>query len=152
MTPCVSRYNIVGFVGELPQLPEWRYKHSCGALPSSGVILDLDHFLKYFQALVVAGGEDGSNRDPTSVLTLLPGATAWTYLASLPRSLTAAMASIVGGRLRVVSGYDNSKVRPVGHIDDGSAWRTEVMIATRMIMISLCISNMTRCLILGLPQ
>ena len=28
------RYNISGFVEELPQLPENRYGHACGALPT----------------------------------------------------------------------------------------------------------------------
>ena len=69
------------------------------------------------QAFVVAGGlTDGSNR-LSSVLTLLPGAPAWTPLASLPRGLSSARASIVGGKIRVTGGYD------VG------AFRSEVMIA-----------------------
>ena len=67
------------------------------------------------QAFVVAGGSDGSNL-LSSVLTLLPGATAWTPLASLPTALRGARASIVGGRLRVNGG------------SDGSFYRSEVMI------------------------
>merc|ERR1719151_488900 len=63
----VTRYNVNGFVKELPQLPESRYGHACAALPSTG-------------ALVIVGGWDGSNR-LSSVLTLLPGAIAWTPLA-----------------------------------------------------------------------
>ena len=67
------------------------------------------------QAYLVAGGFDGSNY-LSSVLTLLPGATAWTPLASLPRALVAAQASIVGGRLRVNGGRD-----------DGGSHRSEVI-------------------------
>ena len=67
------------------------------------------------QALVVAGGEEGFDRLP-SVLTLPPGASAWTPLASLPRSLYGAKASIVGGKLRVTGGED-----------DGYSYRSEVM-------------------------
>ena len=42
--PCVSaatscRYDINGFVEELPQLPENRIAHSCAALPATGVRL-----------------------------------------------------------------------------------------------------------------
>ena len=48
---------------------------------------------------MVAGGEDS-----TSVLTLLPDATAWTTLSSLPTALGSAGASIVGGRIRVTGG------------------------------------------------
>ena len=58
--------------------------------------LDLDQLLKLFQAFVVAGGHDGTYA-LSSVVTLLPGATAWTNLASLPRPLHGAPASIVAG-------------------------------------------------------
>ena len=68
------------------------------------------------QAFVVAGGYDGTNR-LSSVLTLLPGAPDWTPLASLPRALVGAGASIVGGKIRVTGGYE------------GGARRSEVMIA-----------------------
>ena len=71
--------------------------------------LGLDQPLKHIQAFVVAGGDDGSNKRLSSVVTLLPGATAWTPLASLPRALINARASIVaGGRLRVVGGASSS--------------------------------------------
>ena len=61
---------------------------------------------------MVAGGEaeDGSDY-LSSVLTLLPGAAAWTPLASLPRALYDARASIVGGRLRVTGGYGGGSYR-----------------------------------------
>ena len=70
------------------------------------------------QDFLVAGGWDGSHR-LSSVLTLLPGATAWTRLASLPRTLLGAQASIVGGRLRVNGGYEGGFV---------ASYRSEVMI------------------------
>ena len=70
--------------------------------------LGLDQPLKSFQAFVVAGGWDGSNNLLSSVVTLLPAATAWTPLASLPRPLEGARASIVAGRLRVVGGLSSS--------------------------------------------
>ena len=63
------------------------------------------------QAFVVAGGHDGSGSSLSSVLTLLPGATAWTPLASLPRALAYARASVVGGKLRVTGGYDGFSAR-----------------------------------------
>ena len=95
---------------ELPQLPMSRYGHSCAALPSTGVRLGLDQPLKHFQAFVVAGGSDGINI-LSSVLTLLPGATAWTALASLPRELGLAQATIVAGRMRVTGGSSSSSRR-----------------------------------------
>merc|ERR1712037_1035669 len=62
----VTRYNVNGFVEELPKLPESRFAHACAALPSTG-------------ALVVVGEFDGSNN--SSVLTLLSRAASWTPLA-----------------------------------------------------------------------
>ena len=66
-----------------------------------------------YQALVVGGGVDGTGtwNFLDSVLTLLPGAAAWTSLASLPRSLLAARASVVGGRLRVTGGWHGNTPR-----------------------------------------
>ena len=89
----VTRYGISGFVEELPQLPENRWHHACAALPTTG-------------AFIVAGGNhyNGTDNSLSSVLTLLPGATLWTLLASLPRALVDARASIVGGSLRVNGG------------------------------------------------
>ena len=55
------------------------------------------------QAFIIAGGLNNIG-DITSVVTLLPGATAWTELAPLPRELYDARASIVGGRMRVTGG------------------------------------------------
>ena len=107
-----SRYNVNGFVEELPQLPENRYRHACAALPSTGVRpAQPTFYFKPLQAFVVAGGSDESNNLLSSVLTLLPGAAAWTPLASLARALYGAQASVVGGRLRVTGGYDGSSVR-----------------------------------------
>ena len=53
----------------------------------------------------MAGGNDGST-PISSVLTLLPGATAWVPVASLPLTLSNVRASIVGGRLRLAGGDD----------------------------------------------
>ena len=64
----------------------------------------------HFQAFIVAGGNDGSER-LSSVLTLLPGAQAWTPLASLPRPLIGAGVSIVGGKMRLSGGNDGSSFR-----------------------------------------
>merc|ERR1712037_618099 len=103
----VTRYDINGFVEELPQLPENRYAHACAALPSTG-------------ALVVAGGRS-NNPYLSSVVTLLPGAKAWTPLAFLPRTLAYAHASIVGGKMRVTGGREQLDGR------DGGSYRSEVL-------------------------
>ena len=92
---------------ELPQLPENRRRHSCAALPSNGVRFDLDQPLKPFQAFVVAGGYDGSDRF-SSVVTLLPRAAAWTPLASLPIPMRGARASLFRGKIRLTGGWTGS--------------------------------------------
>lgn len=87
----VTRYNINGFVEELPQMLEKRRTHACAAHPATG-------------ALFVAGGANEAG-SLSSVLTLLPGATAWTPLASLPRKLHGHQATFVGGSLRMTGGF-----------------------------------------------
>ena len=64
----------------------------------------------HVQAFVVAGGGDDMGISISSVLTLLPGATAWIRLARLPRALISAQASIVGGRLRLTGGRDEGDI------------------------------------------
>ena len=54
--------------------------------------------------MVVGGYNDVDGYGLSSVVTLLPGAAAWTPLASLPRGLSGARASIVGGRIRIIGG------------------------------------------------
>ena len=59
---------------------------------------------------MVAGGVIRSSYT-SSVATLLPGATAWTPLVSLPGSFGYAQASIVGGNIRVTGGIEQSGSR-----------------------------------------
>jgi len=95
----VTRYNIHGFVEELALMPESRYSHTCAAMPSTEGGL----------ALVVIGGKEHDGNALSSVLFLVPKATAWTSLTSLPHPLTSATASIVGDRLRVIGGMFNGE-------------------------------------------
>ena len=56
---------------------------------------------------MVVGGYNDVDGRLSSVVTLLPGLdSAWTDLASLPQGLYLASASIMGGRLRVLGGYN----------------------------------------------
>ena len=66
--------------------------------------------IQHFQAFIVAGGSDTS-KPISSVLTLLPGAPSWTTLASLPRRLQSARASVVGGKMRVTGGWNWSSYK-----------------------------------------
>ena len=68
----------------------------------------------------MAGGRDGG-RYISSVYILPPGATAWTPVASLPRPLEDAQATIFGGKFRVYGGEDDER-----------SYRTEVMIVVRL--------------------
>ena len=106
------RYNVNGFVEELPQLPENRWGHSCAAIPSTGVRLILFQsyqLLNPVQEYIIAGGRIGS--DTLSVLSLLPGASSWTTLASLPRTVYQGRASLVGGNMRLAGGSTRDQVR-----------------------------------------
>ena len=98
------RYYTNGTFKELPQLPEARYEHACAALPITKVRQKQNQ--PFVQAFVVAGGHTSDYT--SSVVTLLHGATAWTPLASLPRTLLGVRASIVGGRIRINGGWDGS--------------------------------------------
>ena len=107
------RYNVNGFVEELPQLPENRWGHSCAAIPSTGVRLILFQsyqLLNPLQEYIVAGGSDGSVH-LDSVLSLLPGASSWTTLASLPHPAYQGRASLVGGNMRLAGGSTRDQVR-----------------------------------------
>ena len=91
--------------------------------------LDLDQLLKPFQAFVVTGGWDGSNR-LSSVVTLLPGATTWTPLASLPRPVSVAKASLVKGRVRLSGGY-------LGYL----GYSSQVTITLQTFPIMICLAG-----------
>ena len=119
------RYDVNGFVEELPQLPEDRYNHACAALPITKVRQKQNQ--PFVQAFVVAGGRTPMSKRTSSVATLLPGATAWTPLASLPRGLSGARASIVGGRIRINGGWDGRS----SITDAIRSRRSEVMIEKR---------------------
>ena len=108
----IFRYNVNGFVEELPQLPADRFAHSCAAIPATGVRLiffQLYQLLNPLQEYIVAGGHTDSYTD--SVLSLLPGASSWTTLASLPRTVYQGRASLVGGNMRVAGGDVRDQVR-----------------------------------------
>ena len=78
---------------------------------------ETNHPIHILQAFVVAGGWNAWTQAGrlSSVLALLPGET-WTPLASLPKALYTARASVVGGRLRVTGGRH------------GVTYRSEVMV------------------------
>ena len=86
----------------------------------------------------MAGGSSTS-----SVVTLLPGATAWTPLAALPRTLGYARASIVGGNLRVTGGFDGSSLRSEVVMNHYSDARCEfiVVVTFALLLIVRCLNT-----------
>ena len=76
------------------------------------------------QEFIVAGGRTPTYGYTDTVLSLLPGATSWTSLASLPQRLWVPRASVVGGKMRVVGGYCSSSSCSTSSY---SYYRTEVM-------------------------
>ena len=76
------------------------------------------------QEFIVAGGWTPSYSHTVTVLSLLPGATSWTSLESLPLSLWTPRASVVGGKMRVVGGYCSSSSCSTSSY---SYYRAEVM-------------------------
>ena len=148
----MCRYNVNGFVEELPPLPKARRAHACTSLPNqvtgislSGKVYHLWEGLSIhtlFRALLwrvvpMALLQLNPTRRPWSLgcfhicinpceditknvkyllehlyangnilimVTFLPGEAAWTEIATLPRSLYAPRASLVGRRMRVTGG------------------------------------------------
>ena len=123
----ICRYDINGFVEDLPPLLENRFRHACAALPDTGV--SPTNKLINLQAFIVVGGNRDGFGSLSSVETFLPGAAAWTpLLASLPRVLYDAQASIVGGRLRVNGGNGGGSYRSeVMMVNDDAFYRSQVM-------------------------
>lgn len=94
----VSRYDINGFVEDLPSLVERRAYHSCGSyLRGDGT-----------QVLLVAGGDSGawidSKLSSTEVLTA--DSSAWTVTNPLPSALTGLKGLNLGGRIYMTGGRD----------------------------------------------
>jgi len=90
------RYNIQGYVENLPDLNAGRWNHACASLFSPGGLV-----------LVVAGGWDGVNTH-SSTETLLVGSTAWTYSKPLPRYLGGASAVNMGNKIYLLGGSSDS--------------------------------------------
>ena len=67
-------------------------------------------FHQHLQAFIIAGGHVSGSSYSTSALTLLPGASSWTAISSLPQALFEAAASIVGGKMRVAGGREDNSV------------------------------------------
>lgn len=67
-------------------------------------------YIVFKQAFVVAGGQNSEGYKST-VMILPPGASAWSFLASLPWPLAFATASVVGRGFRVAGGGDGASYK-----------------------------------------
>ena len=76
------------------------------------------HLCIPLQAFVVAGGMFIGRYWTAidSVETFLPGATAWTYLASLPYKTKNAVFSIIGDRLTLTGGWNMAIMAPTSEV------------------------------------
>jgi len=75
----VTRYNLQGFVENLPRMKQGRWKHGCGA-----------YQIGKSKVLLVAGGDSGNtikSHYHTSTEKLVIGATSWTKVSPLPTRL-----------------------------------------------------------------
>jgi len=94
----VSRYDINGFVEDLPSLVVRRAYHSCGSyLRGDGT-----------QVLLVAGGDNGAwidNKEASTEL-LIGDSPAWALTTPLPRALTGLKGLTLGGRVYMTGGSD----------------------------------------------
>ena len=71
----------------------------------------------------MAGGAYGEKEYTSSVVSLLPRATAWIEIGSLPRALFVPRASVVGGKMRLIGGQTDTE-RPNFH----NSLRKEVIV------------------------
>ena len=100
------------------------------------------------QAFVVAGGSSPSGARLSSVLTLLQGAgSTWTPLASLPRALAGARASVAGGKLRVTGGFDGAYryrsevlVKINLENDTSIAWACPIIVNAQVLLMVRCLN------------
>ena len=67
---------------------------------------------------MLSDGSGPTNYFTDSVLTLLPEATVWNEIGSLPRKLYLPAASVVGGKMRLVGGITRTDDLKENHFRD----------------------------------
>jgi len=132
VTSEVARYNLQGFVENLPHMSRKRFDHGCGSYTSGGTLV-----------LIVAGGlPDNSYQNPATPLStaekLVTGSTAWTATKPLPRILTE-MASVsmnnkvyfLGGQMMThreqraeILAFDGEDWKEVGKMKKERSWHS----------------------------
>jgi len=119
VTSGVARYNLQGFVENLPDMNTKRYNHACGSYTSEGK-----------QVLIAAGGElDNayrSNEPPlSSSEKLVTGSTAWIATKPLPRILTEMASVSMNNKVYILGGEGADYREPRAEIlaFDGEDWK-----------------------------
>jgi len=118
VTSGVLRYNLEGFVENLPNMNNKRFDHACGSYTSGGTLV-----------LLVAGGEeDNSYHSSVPPLSssekLVTGSTAWTYTKPLPRGLQSVASTSMSNQVFLLGGEDekdDSRVEILAF--DGEEWK-----------------------------
>jgi len=112
----VARYNLQGFVENLPDMMTKRYDHACGSYTSGGKLV-----------LLVAGGdEDNIAKLPplSSSEMLVTGSTAWTATKPLPRGLESVASVAMSNKVYLLGGQDEKGDKRVEILAfDGEEWK-----------------------------
>jgi len=110
----VTRYDVLGFVEDLPPLNEGRYAHGCGAyLREDGT-----------QALLVAGGV-GHQGYLSSTEILATPTSDWLLTTKLPRKMEGLKGATVAGFLYMTGGRYPDDPNTNGYRDEVYKWKGE---------------------------
>jgi len=107
----VARYNLQGHVENLPEMNQGRWYHGCGSYYSGGTMV-----------LIIAGGK-GAYYPLSSTEKLTAGATAWTIINPLPRTLSAMATVQLDNTIMLTGGHDGDYARTEILAFDGEDWK-----------------------------
>jgi len=107
----VARYTLQGHVENLPEMNQGRYHHGCGSYYSSGT-----------KVIIVVGGlHYDTHLSSTEKMTT--GATAWTTINPLPRTLYGVSTVSLDNSIILTGGSDGDRARPEILAFDGKHWK-----------------------------
>jgi len=108
-----ARYNLKGHVENLPEMTQGRIRHGCGSYYSGGTMV-----------FIVAGGEDVDTYTPlSSTEKMATGATAWTTINPLPRTLFGVATVSLDHSVILTGGDDGGNYRSEILAFDGEDWK-----------------------------
>jgi len=114
----VARYNLQGFVEDLPSLKTQRFGHGCGSYTAGGK-----------KVIIVVGGEEDNayrSKKPFLISTekLTIGDNAWSDATPLSRGLTDLASVSFGNNVYIIGGEDDKRdERAEIYKFDGETWQ-----------------------------